>query len=345
MEAKFKILSIDGGGIKGIIPCKILEFIEEHCQPRSISNLFDLIAGTSTGGIIGLGLSSKDPETQMNYTASKMLKLYQNEGAKIFNQREAKPKLDYIGLRQKPYFSADIEEILERYFGTTALDEVHPHNLLITTFDIEQNKPFFFSSRLAKKDSSNENFYIKDIAQATSAAPTFFKPIIIEWVDKTKGQLAFIDGGVFANNPSIYAYGEAKELWKNRASKGFMPATTKDDNDLPFYMLSIGTGLQKKKIDGDAAQDFRTMNWLEPLLEDIFMDGVAKGNNYAMEHLLPPYEDETPRYQRINVDIPEGHKIKMDDASPQNIELLCKIADDYIEKNQSVLLEICQLLK
>ncbi len=323
MEAKFKILSIDGGGIKGIIPCKILEFIELHCQPQSISSLFNLIAGTSTGDIIALGLSSRDPETQMNYKASKMLKLYKDEGSQIFSQREEdfwSKNVRYKKLSQKNYVNSDIEGILERYFGASTLDEVKPHNLLITTFDIEQNKPFFFSSRLAKKEASTENFYIKDIARATSAAPTFFKPIIIERIGNKKDRLVFIDGGVFANNPSIYAYGEAKELWKNRASKGFKPTTTKDDNDLPFFMLSIGTGLQKNKIDGETALDFRTKNWIQPLLEDILMDGVAKGNDYAMEYLLPPYENDILRYKRINVDIPEEHKIKMDDASPKNIK-------------------------
>lgn len=85
---KFKILSIDGGGIRGIIPCVILKAIQAQLQNAPLANYFDLIAGTSTGGIITLGLTTKKPNDTKPYTATDLLELYVNEGSTIFNGRK-----------------------------------------------------------------------------------------------------------------------------------------------------------------------------------------------------------------------------------------------------------------
>ena len=341
-KPKFKILSIDGGGIRGILPCSILAFIEEQTG-SPISEIFDLIVGTSTGGIIALGLSLADSEERNAYSADDMRELYVKNGNTIFAKRQ-KDFLSRIGsfsaltktLTAKPYDEESFEKLLDQYFGESRLKPLLT-DVLVTSYEIEKGKPFYFSSRLAEKDQ-NENYQLKQVARSTSAAPTYFEPSVVEYNEKEK--LALVDGGVFANNPSILAYSEAKELWKDRTSKAFEAKVLADDHDLPFYLLSLGTGSSSNSIPVDKAEEWRAANWAGQLT-DIFMRSVEESTDYTMKHLLPPYKDGSLRYQRLNMKIPEKNK-EMDNASKQNIAQLCELADDFVQKNESILLKICE---
>ena len=348
-KPKFKILSIDGGGIRGIIPCKILSYIETQIG-GNLSDTFDLIAGTSTGGIITLGLTTKKPDDDCPYYAEEMLELYRKNGKLIFAKRQ-KDFLSRIGsvfkktkaITENPYDSSNLEKLLSDYFRGAMLKNSKT-NVLVTTYDISEGKPFIFSTRLAKVfDSENikEDFLVEEIARSTSAAPTYFEPSIIR--DKAGGDFAFVDGGVFANNPSILAYCEGKELYKIQ-TKAFDAKVTQSDSDLPFYLLSIGTGISRQRISGQDAKKWRAANWLNPLLSSVFMQSVAESTHYTLQHLLPPYENGTPRYQRINVTIPEENS-QMDNVSDENINKLCEFAENYIKENESTLLQVCEMLK
>jgi patatin-like phospholipase/acyl hydrolase len=344
-KPQLKILSIDGGGIRGVIPCRILAFFEAQIG-YSLSNTFDLIAGTSTGGIISLGLSCANPATSMPFTASDMLDLYKENGLTIFRQRQKTfwSRLAALtpisSLVQKPYQSEDIEGVLLKYFGEIRLAECQTE-VLVTTHDIKSNRPFYFSSRLAKK-KTEENFLLRAVARATSAAPTYFEPIIADY--KENEDVAFIDGGVFANNPATLAYCEAKEIWKHKTDKAFEPDVLPDDQDLPFFMLSLSTGHTPKSISGKDAQNWGTLDWVSPLINDIFMQSVSESTHYMMQHLLPPYTDGTTRYHRIELQIPKEYS-EMDNASGENIKKLIEIADKYIEANEKDLLKVCEMIK
>ena len=349
MSAKhqFKILSIDGGGIRGIIPCRILQFIER--QTRPVSNAFDLIAGTSTGGIIALGLTKPNESGRNAYSATQMLELYTTFGKIIFEKRYEKDLLskalsfisDTLGtLTQQNFDQTGLENLLKEKFGDTFLNKAIT-NVLITTYEIQKGKTFYFQSRLAKK-SSTENILMREIARSTSAAPTYFMPSVVKYESSDQ---AFVDGGVFANNPSVLAYGEAKELWKQRKGHlAFEPDVAPVDNDLPFFMLSIGTGDTESSISVEEAKTWKTQDWIKPLLDSIFMRSVSESTHFTMQHLLPNYEDNTPRYIRLNPTIPKENA-EMSDASPENIAALTRIADDYIAKNKQILLDICELLR
>jgi patatin-like phospholipase/acyl hydrolase len=343
---QFKILSIDGGGIRGVIPCIILRFIEGQLG-RSISSTFDLIAGTSTGGIIALGLGKADAAGQNAFSAQDMIDLFVEHGSTIFSRR----RQDFLGwvstfnkttgeLFKKPYDSVNIEFILKKYFANNRLSDLLA-DVLITTYEIKRGTPFYFASRLAKANKK-ENLLLREIARSTSAAPTFFEPSLVRY-DK-RYNLAFVDGGVFANNPSILGYSEGKELWKRRIDKGFEPEVLADDKDFPFYMLSIGTGYYLNKIPIEKAKGWRNKDWIEPLLSDVFMRSVAESTHFTMRHLLPFYSDGTPRYERLDFEIPKENSL-MDDASPKNVEKLCKLAERFVERNKERLLAICDYLQ
>jgi uncharacterized protein len=352
---QLKILSIDGGGIRGIIPSTILAFIES--QVGSISDKFELLAGTSTGGIISLGLTKPDERGKNAFTAQDMRDLYVTHGKSIFGGRE-KDTLSILGsllgdtikgIVANPYHNDDIENILVATFGTTRLAECKS-NVLVTTYELQKGRTFYFQSRLAR-EKEDENLEVRHVARSTSAAPTYFMPSI---VDVAGTDQAFIDGGVFANNPSILAYGEAKELWKRKkmnatkitetsSDRGFEAEVAADDEDLPFFMLSLGTGNSPHAISLEKAKNWRAVNWLEPLLSNIFMQSVAESTHFTMQHLLPPFIDGTARYKRLDLNIPPENS-QMDDASDKNIEALCKIADTYVKDNKAELMAICKVL-
>jgi uncharacterized protein len=354
---KLKILAIDGGGIKGIIPCTILKYIETKTGLPT-SRLFHVLAGTSTGGIISLGLSKPDEDGNNAYTADDMLKLYVENGKNIFGKRpkDFKSWLGSIiekGLFDKNFDVTKFEEILKEKFGDSKLKESLT-GVLVTTYAPEQEKPFYFSSRLALEDEK-ENIPLREIARSTSAAPTYFKPSQVTY-DKNQ-QLAFVDGGVFANNPSILAYSEAKEIWKkqnrtitvnipegvDKNTKTFEAVVSADDNDLPFFLLSLSCGHSSARIDFSEADEWRAKDWIKPLLTNIFMQSVAESTDYTMKYLLPPFVDGTPRYVRFDLAIPEENS-QMDDASDENIKQLCAIADDFVAKNKAELDKVCALL-
>ncbi len=342
-KPKLKILSIDGGGIRGVIPCTILAFIES--QIGSLSSTFDLIAGTSTGGIISLGLATENPETYEPFSAEEMLELYKANGETIFGKRPSNlwtkllSKTALKDLIQKPYTSQGIESVLAKYFGDKRLKDCKT-NVFITSHDLTSNRPFYFTSRVARK-KKEEDYLLREVARATSAAPTYFEPIFTKF--KEDDDLALIDGGVLANNPAVLAYSEGKEIFKHKTSgeKLFEPDVAPSDSDFPFYMLSLGTGHIQKTISGKDAQKWGTLQWVQPLLTDIFMQSVSESTHYTMQHLLPPYTDGTPRYQRIELNIPEELG-QMD--NPKNIEALIKLAKEYIKTHERELLTICDLL-
>jgi uncharacterized protein len=118
---QFKILSIDGGGIRGIIPCRILSFIEQQLG-NNLSTYFDLMAGTSTGGIITLGLTKPNELGANAFTAKEMLELYTDHGGDIFGKRKRNNLSKFLGffndtageLTQEVFVAKGLEDLLEK---------------------------------------------------------------------------------------------------------------------------------------------------------------------------------------------------------------------------------------
>lgn len=224
-----KVLSIDGGGIRGIIPAMVLEEIERK-MGKNICQLFDLISGTSTGGILALGLVRPDLNGKPQLTAKDLREVYENDGKIIFKKSVFRKIITLGGLINSRYSAKNIEAILQKYFGETYLGEALT-NTLITGYEIERRLPFFLKSHKAR-NIPDYNFKTKDIARSTSAAPTYFPPSLVNPDDKSD-YYSLIDGGVYANNPAMCAYVEALTLF---------PETRN------VFLLSLGTGEQTKRI-------------------------------------------------------------------------------------------------
>ena len=315
-----KVLSVDGGGIKGIIPATVLAYIEERTG-RPISALFDLIAGTSTGGIIALGLTKPRPDGTPAYTADDGIGLYVQEGPTIFSQPWWR-KLPGWNLIEERYPSGPIDDVLLRYFGDGRLKEALTA-VIITAYDIEGRAPFFFKSRNAKDPNRPaDDFFMRDAARATAAAPTYFEPAKIT----TPGEppyVALIDGGVYAINPAMCAYAEVRAVYPP---------------DAQVLLVSLGTGENTDPLPYSEVKGWGEASWARPILDVVF-DGNSDTVDFQLRQLLPA-NDGLARYYRFQTKL-FGASDAMDDVRPENLRALQDLGAKLVADNKAALDELC----
>lgn len=346
-----KILSIDGGGVRGLIPAMVLAEIEKRTQ-KPIAESFDLIAGTSTGGILALGLSKDDGRGKPEFSAETLSEIYKNEGKTIFPQGTWTSAAYHVwrgfGLTDAIYSHEGLEDLLFKKFGEATLENTLSE-VLISTYDIVDGEPIFLKSW----DGDHKVVKMRDAARATSAAPTYFQPhqltIFYEQEqyqqtykkryekEKYTGAISeegiagkqvirkkhtLVDGGVFINSPAVSAYAEARRM--------FGP---KED----FLVVSLGTGQLNPQVTYEEAREWGMAYWARPLIKFIF-DGVSDAADYQLQQLLPEQ-----RYYRIQTDLDEESGA-MDLASQENIVRLIDTAMEMIEDKEIVLERLCGLL-
>ncbi|QDH18427.1 patatin [Wolbachia endosymbiont of Carposina sasakii] len=298
------ILSVDGGGIRGIIPAIILAEIEKRAR-KPIAEIFDLMAGTSTGGIVVAGLCKKD---KPQYSANDLVEFYQEYGSYIFKSSFLRRSI-FSWFNCAQYSHKNIEFVLDKYFGDDTLQNTLS-NVLLTSYDIHNNHPFFFKSW--KED---RNFIkLKDALRATTSAPTYFAPKYLKINHK---EMVLVDGGVFANNPAACAYASGKRLFPN------------DD----ILLLSIGTGRTDRSIEYANSKRFGKIGWIKPLLHVMFASSLDSVN-YQLDQVIG---DKYIRIQsQLKIASPD-----MDNITSKNIKSLQQEASKMIEDNQKVIEKFC----
>ena len=375
----YSILSLDGGGIRGIIPCMVLMEIEKRTG-TPIAQLFDLISGTSTGGMLAAGLTVKDSEGNPAFPAEDLLGLYKGPlGKKIF----APPGGIFNGVRslfRSKFAGENIEQVLKTKFGSARLRDSYT-DLLITSYNTQEKLPFYFKTSDAL-EKEEENFYIWEVCRSTSAAPTYFPPIQLPYdgmiqrkkmmngqetiVEESVKHLSLIDGGVFANNPSLLAYLEAKDKFKESqyykalsqvlglgseeggledegADRGMFAEVESDDLAMPFLIVSIGTGQTRRPYPYVKARKWGMVKWVQPIV-DILMQGVSESVHYQMQHLLPPSrEHNAPRYVRWNIEL-DPDDSDMDNVKDDNLDRLAEYGLQLVRDNDQQIDEICGYL-
>ena len=296
-----RVLSLDGGGIRGIIPAIVLAHVEARTGKR-ISDVFDLMVGTSTGGMLALGLSIDDGNGSPLFTAQQLVRLYEEHGAEIFEQSLWRKVRSVGGVLEEAYSHEALEAILDRYFGERALSACRV-STMVTSYDIQHRRTVFLKSW----HGDHAGLLCKEAARATSAAPTYFEPATLEWASESR---TLIDGGVFMNSPSVSAYAEARKLFP-------------DDE---ISMLSIGTGELTRAIPYEAAKTWGSALWVMSLL-DCMLDGVSKAADHQMQLFLG--ED----YLRLQTPLHYASD-DMDDASKGNIRNLKQTAEELIQREE-----------
>jgi patatin-like phospholipase/acyl hydrolase len=316
-----KILSIDGGGIRGIIPALVLAEIERQTG-KPACDLFDLIAGTSAGGIIALGVTAPAHGGKPRHSAAELVNLFVEEGPKIFSRSLLRRIQTLDGLREEKYSASGLEAVLDKYLSGAALAEALA-DVLITTYDVQGHEPFFFKSRQAREQPELD-YPMPVVARSTSAAPTYFEPehaIPPVVVPKEPADYAFIDGGTFANNPALCAYAEVM----------------RDYPGADALVISLGTGRLTETIPFAKARDWGLIEWARPLL-GVIMDGSSRAIDYQLDQLLG-----TKRHFRFQT-VLHGVSDSLDDASAANIAGLRGLGEKLISAEAQRIAEVCALL-
>ena len=332
-----RILSIDGGGIRGIIPGQILVSLENKLKELDnnpdarIADYFDLIAGTSTGGILTCMYlcPSLEDKNRPKFTAQNAVDLYLDRGDEIFDISIWQKIKSAGGIADEKYSEKELEEALKDYLGDLKLsDLIKP--CLITSYDIKKRKGHFFRSHKAKIESQY-NFLVREAARATSAAPTYFEVARAKADDMLVYPL--IDGGVFVNNPALCAYSEARG-W-NFGSEKDKPKAAE------MMILSIGTGGKEKSYEYKKAKDWGMVQWLQPII-DIMMSGAADVVDYQLEQIYDAV-GKPDQYLRIDPDL-YGADSAMDNASKENMDKLALAGETNAKLKDKELMEFAKML-
>lgn len=308
------VLAIDGGGIRGIIPALVIDHLEQLAG-KPACELFDLMVGTSTGGILALGLSLGNAQpgaTPCRYTGAELAAFYKEHGAAIFSRSLWRRVNSLSGVLDETYPHAPLERVLAQYFGDTTLGNATCHTM-VTSYDIERRDTLFLKSW----HPVHAGVHCRDAARATSAAPTYFEPASLGLDGERR---ALIDGGVFVNSPAVSAYAEAIKHFPG------------DE----ISVLSLGSGELIRPIALEEARDWGKVGWVLPLLDCMF-DGVSKATDYQMRLFLGS------RYQRLQIDL-DFASDDMDDASRGNILNLERTAGQLIDANSARLKAIAEEL-
>jgi hypothetical protein len=258
-----KVIAIDGGGIRGLIPALVLAEIEQRTG-RPMATMVDVIAGTSTGAIIACALARPNP-----MAADRIAEVYTVDGPKIFDRSLLKQITSLGGYLDERYDSDGLVSALERYLGDTPMSAA-TLPLLLTAYDTEAR-----AIHLLRSEGEHSGASMVDAAHATSAAPTYFEPVRLDGA-------TLIDGGVFATNPSLVAYAELGGKL-----------------DL---QLSLGTGEHTRPLPYAKIKSWGQLEWARPVIDVVFDGGLdavdlqlralVQGDYYRLQTQLEKASDD-----------------------------------------------------
>ncbi|MDP1975360.1 MAG: patatin-like phospholipase family protein, partial [Alphaproteobacteria bacterium] len=308
-QKKVIILALDGGGIRGIIPAYILTYIEA-LTGKKIHELFDVVGGTSTGGLIAaaIGVPKRDIYNQPLYSAKKIVEFYIKDKKLIF--RKSKNPLAHGGIARAKYRDSGLEKFIKkRYTRRYRLgDMLTP--VVLTGFDSNAKKLKLYSSvDVYLHEKFDDRIY--KATRVTAAAPTFFKsvknklePQPIEGDKKEKQVQVLRDGGLIANNPSEQAYEVARKLFPHK-------------QETDFIVISIGTGKSPKS---KSHSNLGKINAAE-IVEDFMSAQMAETDRKMREKL-------GKNYVRIQANL--AKKARLDDVSKKYLVKLLESAKKTI---------------
>ncbi|KAA8547211.1 hypothetical protein F0562_003633 [Nyssa sinensis] len=302
------ILSIDGGGVRGIIPGVILAYLESQLQELDgedarLADYFDVIAGTSTGGLITAMLTAPNENKRPLYAAKDIIPFYLENCPKIFPQTRG--LLAWVinlfkVLGGPKYNGVYLHKLVKGILGDTRLHQTLT-GVVIPTFDVKKLQPIVFSSYQMKKNRVIDA-QLSDICISTSAAPTYLPAYYFKNHDEEAGdaqEFNLIDGGMAANNPALVAITEVTDQVSQK-SPDFLPMKPMDYGR--FLVISIGTGSGK----------------------------IENKYNAKMASKWALHSEQN--YLRIQDDTLSGTLASVDVATKENLENLVKVGEGLLKK-------------
>ena len=330
--------------MRGVMPARVLVELE-RLSGRPIAGLFDVIAGTSTGGLIAMGLTKPGGDGKPGLTAQEVLDTYMKYGKSIFPRvqfrpmrweqlRTSRPILaQRFGALASParygnarYSREGLRALVKEMLGSTRLSKAMA-DVIVPSYDWKAGRPFIFRSRGARNGDLIDPTMVQ-VALATTAAPTYFPAFRLRAPER---ELVLIDGGVVANNPASIAYYES--LYHSHVAGRGEP---------DFLAVSLGTGQPPEPIP--TYQELWSRSWLR--LGMGMLGVVFDGSSEIIDELLTEvvrYKHPGSRYWRLNTEL-RGVRLNMDDASDGQIERLIGLAEQMISDRKDDLAEIVGLL-
>ncbi|KAK2445572.1 patatin protein [Trifolium repens] len=335
------ILSIDGGGIRGIIPATILEFLESQLQQMDgesarLADYFDVITGTSTGGLVTAMLSAPNDKQRPLFSAKDIKPFYLEHCPKIFPQHKHLGSIGKLfrSLAGPKYDGKYLHSVVREKLGEIRVHETLT-NIVIPTFDIKTMQPIIFSSYKIKKTPCMDA-RLSDICISTSAAPTYLPGYNFKNQD-TEGnthEFNLVDGGVCANNPTLVAVNEVTKQIINQNNDFY---AIKPMEYSRFLIISLGTGTPKneQKFNAKMAAKWGLLDWLThggstPLI-DVFSQSSGDMVDFHLSTITQALNSQH-NYLRIQDDTLTGTSSSVDIATQDNLEKLCQIGDKLLKK-------------
>ncbi|KAG8632590.1 patatin-like protein 2 [Manihot esculenta] len=336
------ILSIDGGGIRGIVPATILAYLEAQFQELDgedarLADYFDVIAGTGTGGLITAMLTAPNQQNRPLFSAKDIKLFYLQHCPRIFPQKRGicgSLWNRFKSLLGPSYDGKYLHRQIKQKLGEVRVNEALT-NVVIPCFDIKRLQPTIFSTYEAKK-SPCLNAKLSDICIGTSAAPTYLPAHYFKNQDPKGNVKEFhlIDGGVAANNPTLVAITQVtKQIFDENPD--FFPVKPMDYGR--FVVISIGTGTPKmeQKYNAKMAAKWGTLGWLlhggsVPLV-DVFTQASADMIDFHISVAFQALHSEA-NYLRIQEDTLTGRDSSVDIATKEQLDRLVIIGEKLLMK-------------
>jgi len=280
--AKYRVVSIDGGGIRGLVTTILLQRIIATPGLENLFGTIDLVAGTSTGGLLALGIAHQ-------LDLQRIREVYIEKGPKIFADSWLDDLVDLGKIRGADYDIKPLRRELKDLFGDATLGSLRKR-VLITAFDLDNESPKAEERTWKPKlfhnfpgPSSDRGALAADVGLYTSAAPTYFPSVD-----------GYIDGGVYASNPAMCALAQTQDA-------RYRPTPSLNE----VFLLSLGTGTSLQYIKGNY-HDWGYAQWVKPLI-NLMLDGTAGIADYQCSQILGD------RYHRLAPVFPAGTTVPMDD--------------------------------
>lgn len=331
----FRILSIDGGGIRGIIAARMLEAIEQQLN-QPLRDYFDLIAGTSTGALIAAGLMAGQSATQL-------VQIYLNRGKEIFPYRswfspQRLPLIFQYGLSAPKFSDQGLIQVVRSLGLDTRVGDISPDpsrstKLMIISYDTVSRLPVFFKSW--RHDEWYANVPLWEACVCSAAAPTYFpaQRLLIQTTDRVR-EFSMIDGGVGANNPVACAVAEAVRLLRSPQagappSGGPQKESSMDRIVNEIKVLSLGTGELEKPLPWREVRGWGALQWA-PRIVDVVMDAPADIHRYIAEQIVTQAGmGQVQDYLRLQPHLDQKFGA-IDNANPAYLSQLLTQTDAYL---------------
>ena len=332
------VLSIDGGGVRGIVPAIVLEALEAELKAAGkncrIADCFDLIAGTSSGAIVAAGLVMPRPGEDDGADPAQIRQMFESDARRIFPRRWfcEIPILGRLPQLFGPFYNPrGLSDVLFENFGDAVMADAK-RNLMISAYSIDPRDVVLFRGGPAYEEREEGHRFgmlrVRDALLGATAAPTFFPPHKIDRVDG-EGFWTAIDGAVYINDPAMAALAEAIRLYP-------------DDE---FRVISLGAGRETRNYPFSESRRWGFSQWVSPIsrfrtpLLSAISDGQARAVGRQLHYLL---NDD---YFRFDFMLNNGRgSDRIDDSTKGNIIRLSRGALEMVEENRPQIRQLAQEL-